>query len=369
MSTGSPDISGLLTPLETPSLTLPNRFAMAPMTRMFSPDGVPGADVAEYYRRRAAGGVGLIITEGAFIPDDAVGASRRVPHLWGSDAADGWRGVIDAVHESGSKIVPQLWHMGVGRGAQYKYRPEIETVGPSGIGLDGAPLGRALSTGEVDGLVAAYADAAVFAKEVGFDGLELHGAHGYLLDSFLWSETNRRDDAYGDLLAFPTRVIAAVRAAVGDDFAIIYRFSQWKSERYEARVADTPDELATILTALVDAGVDILHPSTRRFFTPAFPDADEHRTLAGWTRKLSGVPTIAVGSVGLDRVFTDGGVGSVAAGSAGLERVVELFDDEEFDVIAIGRALLSDAEFVTKHAGGRSDEITAYDPAVRGVLA
>lgn len=356
-------IDGLLEPFGGPHLTLPNRFVMAPMTRMFSPGGVPGDDVVEYYRKRAAGGVGLLITEGAYIPDPAVGASRRVPHLYGEDAAAGWRKVIDAVHAEGAKIAPQLWHLGVSRGDRFKFHPDTATVSPSGIGLHGQPAGRELTTGDIAALVDAYAGAARFAVDTGFDALELHGAHGYLLDQFLWRRTNRRTDEYGDRLAFPTRVVAAVRDAVGPEFPIIYRFSQWKGDVYDARIAETPDELGEVLTALVTAGVDVLHASARRFWEPAFPDSDPALTLAGWTRKLGGRPTIAVGSVGLDGVFTAGGVGSAAAGATAIDAAERLFDEGQFDLLAVGRALLSDPDFVAKHAAGRGADVVAYDPS------
>ncbi len=362
-------LTGLLTPFESSKLTLPNRIVMAPMTRMYSPGGVPTTEVAEYYRKRAAGGVGLIITEGSYIPDDAVGPSRRVPHLFGDDAAAGWRAVIDAVHGEGGKIVPQLWHLGVVRGAEPRYRPEIESVSPSGLALDGTPLGRELTAEDIDGLVSSYASAARFAHDVGFDGLELHGAHGYLLDQFLWRNTNRRTDSWGEPTAFPTAVVRAVRDAVGPDFPIIYRFSQWKSDQYDAQIAGSPGKLGEIVTALTDAGVDILHPSTRRFSDPAFPEADPELTLAGWTRKLSSVPTITVGSVGLDHVFADrAGVGSTAAAATGIDSLEEGFGDEHFDLVAIGRALLSDPDWVNKHAQRRSDEIVGYDSSFRDQL-
>lgn len=358
--------NALLTPFESRNLTLPNRVVMAPMTRMFSPAGVPGADVAEYYRKRAAGGVGLIITEGAYIPDPAVGPGRRIPHLHGDDAAAGWATVVEQVHAEGGKIAPQLWHLGVARGSAPKFNPDVESVSPSGLALDGTPLGRALTVDDIEALIESYAAAARFAVDVGFDALELHGAHGYLLDQFMWRTTNRRTDEYGDPTAFPTAVVRAVRDAVGDDFAIIYRFSQWKSDQYDARIADTPGELGEIVTALTQAGVDILHASTRRFGDVAFPDADEHLSLAGWTRKLTSVPTVAVGSVGLDQVFTSStGVGTTSAAATGIDSLLSGFDAEQFDLVALGRALLADPEWVHKHARGRADEIVAYDPSFR----
>lgn len=119
------------------SLTVPNRFAMAPMTRQASPGGIP--DVAEYYRRRAAGGVGLIITEGVRLPDPAAGYPDSIPTLAGDEVLAGWTRVIDAVHEEGATIAAQLWH----QGAQREDADGVVPVGPSGIAGLGKPKGRA----------------------------------------------------------------------------------------------------------------------------------------------------------------------------------------------------------------------------------
>lgn len=178
-------------------MTSPNRFAMAPMTRSASPGGVPGENVAAYYRRRAAGGVGLIITEGVFIPHDAAGGQSNVPRLAGADSLAGWSAVTDAVHGEGSVIAAQLWHQGVERGVDPEFNPGVESVSPSGLAGDASPRGRALQTGELAPLAGQYAEAARNAKAAGFDAVELHGAHGYLLDQFLWERTNVRADGYG----------------------------------------------------------------------------------------------------------------------------------------------------------------------------
>lgn len=359
--------AGLFTPFEVKSLKLRNRFAMAPMTRAFSPGGVPGSDVAEYYRKRAAGGTSLIITEGTLIPDPAAGPDTRVPHIYGDDSLDGWKGVVDAVHAEGSAIIPQLWHLGVERGDEPRFNPEVTTVSPSGIALNGRPLGRAFTTADLDQLVQHWVDAAVNAKAIGFDGVELHGAHGYLLDEFLWETTNVREDRFGGSLEartrFPAEVVAAIRSEVGDDFAIVYRYSQWKSGNYDARIAQSPQQLEQVLTPLVNAGVDVFHPSTRRHWVPEFPElegTEGQRGLAGWTKEITGLPTITVGSVGLDKVF-DGAWGPDAASeTTGLEPLLEQFEREEFDIVAVGRALLADPEWVHKVEAGRLDERVAF---------
>lgn len=367
-----PRIEPLLSSLVVGNVHLRNRFVMAPMTRRFSPGGVPGGDVAEYYRRRAAGGTGMLITEGAFIPHDAAGDSDAVPALEGNTAARGWRRVVDAVHSEGSQIYCQLWHQGIARAdLEVSRNPGVESVGPTSIALDGREgAGHALTHSEIDALVSAYAQAALFSKAVGFDGLELHGAHGYLLDQFLWTRTNRRADCYAQPMLFPRLVVEAVRDTVGPSFPIAFRFSQWKVRNYDVLHWDTPSQFEPVITTLVEAGVDILHPSTRRFWEPAFPGSDPELTLAGWTKRISGLPTIAVGSVGLDRVFADDryAAGRASAHSSSLDRLIQFFARGEFDLVAIGRALLSEPEFVNKHAQGRATEIRAFEPRFREQL-
>lgn len=361
-----PDVAPLFEPFTVKSLTAPNRFAMAPMTRSASPGGVPGEDVAAYYRRRAAGGVGLIITEGVFIPHDAAGGQSSVPRLTGDGSLAGWSSVTDAVHQEGSVIAAQLWHQGVERGVDPEFNPEVESVSPSGLAGDASPRGRALQTGELAPLAEQYATAALNARTAGFDAVELHGAHGYLLDQFLWERTNVRADGYGgsvsDRVRFPVEVVRAVRAAVGPDFPILYRFSQWKQADYAATLADTPAELERLLEPLVEAGVDVFHPSTRRHYLPAFPDlegADGQLSLAGWTKRVTGLPAIAVGSVGLQTEFKPSEVRDIEP--APVEAVLRQFANSEFDVIAVGRALLSDPEWVNKLRFGRQDEFVGFN--------
>ncbi len=354
-------IEDLFQPLTVGSLTVPNRFAMAPMTRQASPGGVPGADVAEYYRRRAAGGVGLIITEGVRLPDPAAGYPYAIPTLAGDDVLTGWSRVTKAVHGEGGTIAAQLWHQGIQRDDSDGVVP----VGPSGVDGLGAPRGRALETDELPHIANLFAQSAVNARDVGFDAVELHGAHGYLLDEFFWERTNLRTDGYSGSLAarsrFPAEVVAAVRAAVGPDYPIIYRFSQWKGTDYTASIADDPTQLQELLAPLVDAGVDVLHPSTRRHYTPAFPDSNSDLSLAGWTKKVTGLPVIAVGSVGLETQFRSEKRGQVIQ-PAPVDRVVEQFEAGEFDVVALGRALLADPGWVNRLRDGELDGFAGYSP-------
>ncbi|MDU5949101.1 MAG: NADH:flavin oxidoreductase, partial [Paenibacillus macerans] len=298
--------AALFKPFEGGRLKLDNRIVMAPMTRSFSPDGIPGPNVAGYYRRRAENGVGLIITEGTLINHPAAGADHDVPHFYGEAALEGWARVVREVHEAGGKIAPQIWHTGTAREREKFPDSDADPIGPSGLSLTGERVSEPLTVSEIKELVQAYAQAAADAKRIGFDAVELHGAHGYLIDQFFWEATNKRTDEYGgDLVGrtrFAVEVIEAVRAAVGPDFPIIFRFSQWKPVDYSAKLAAAPEELERFLAPLSAAGVDIFPASTRRFWEPEFAGSDLN--LAGWTRKLTGKPAITVGSVGLNSEFT-----------------------------------------------------------------
>ncbi|MET7293300.1 NADH:flavin oxidoreductase [Streptomyces griseoloalbus] len=346
-------------------LTVPNRIAMAPMTRMFSPGGVPGEDVVSYYSRRAAAGVGLIVTEGTYVGHESAGLSDRVPRFHGEEQLAGWAKVAEAVHAAGGTIVPQLWHIGMVREQGQAPYPDAPAVGPSGVRTDGTEgMGKAMTQADIDAVVAAFAQAAADAERIGFDGVELHGAHGYLIDQFLWSGTNRRADAYGgDPVArakFAAEIVAAVRAAVSPEFPVIFRYSQWKQDAYDARLAETPQELEAILAPLAAAGVDAFHASTRRYWLPEFDGSDLN--LAGWTKKLTGKSTITVGSVGLNGEFLKAFQGQ-GAEVGDLDNLLDRMERDEFDLVAVGRALLQDPEWAAKVLAGRFDELAPYDAA------
>ncbi|MNP36985.1 NADH oxidase [compost metagenome] len=154
-------------------------------------------------------------------------------------------------------------------------------------------------------------------------------------------------------------MIQAVRAAVGEGFPIIFRFSQWKQQDYTARLVQTPEALGDFLKPLADAGVDIFHCSTRRFWEPEFDGSELN--LAGWTRKLTGKPTITVGSVGLDGEFLQFMVNTdKVAQPASLEKLLERLNNDEFDLVAVGRALLVDPDWAQKVRDGREEDILPF---------
>lgn len=364
------DVSTLFRPFEHKSLKLRNRVCMAPMTREKSPGGVPGDDVVAYYERRAKHQVGLIVTEGTTVDHPVASLSPDVPTFHGEAALAAWQKVVHAVHAAGGAIIPQLWHVGMARRPGTLPHADLPSQGPSGMVKPGVVKGFVMTQREIDEVVAAFGKAALEAKRLGFDGVELHGAHGYLIDQFLWEGLNQRTDGYGGSMEkrgrFAVEIIQAVREAIGPDMALVFRFSQWKQQDFEARLANTPKELEAFLSQLSNAGVDIFHCSTRRFWEPEFA-AESDLNLAGWTRKLTGKPAISVGSVGLDGEFLSSFVG-VGSKRTGLDQLLVRMERDEFDLIAVGRALLQDPEWVEKVRDGRMDEIADYDAAARNVL-
>ncbi len=355
----------LFQPFEHSKLSLKNRIVMPPMTRGFSPDGVPGEDVVAYYRRRAEGGVGLIISEGTTIDHPAASENANYPRFHGAEALAGWKKVIDAVHAAGGKMVPQIWHQGAARRPNMGAHPEVPSAAPSGLIAPGKKKLPELSIEEIKALIEAFAKAAHDAQTLGFDGVEVHGAHGYLVDNFLWEGTNQREDEYGGSIEkrarFAVEIVREIRRRCGESFPIIFRFSQWKQQDYDARLVHTPEELARLVKPLADAGVDIFHCSNRRFWEPEFPGSPLN--LAGWTKKLTGKPCISVGSVGLNEEFISTFRGGEAQ-PASLDELIERMERDEFDLIAVGRALIANPDWVKQVQAGKFAELKPYDKAI-----
>ena len=359
-------VKALFKPFHMGSLELPTRVVMAPMTRSFSPGGVPNSKVVEYYRRRAAAGVGLIITEGTTVGHKASNGYPNVPQFFGEAALAGWKKVVDAVHAAGGKIVPQLWHVGAVRRLGTEPDGTVPAYGPTEKLKDGNVVVHGMSKQDIAEVIAAFAQAARDAKEIGMDGVEIHGAHGYIVDQFFWEGTNQRTDEYGGDLAqrsrFAIELIQAVRAAVGPDYPIIFRYSQWKQQDYTARLAHSPAELEKFLAPLTDAGVDIYHASTRRFWEPEFDGSTLN--LAGWCKKITGLPSMTVGSVGLkgvDFVHSLRNPGDVSE-VGDFKELEERLSRGEFDLVAVGRALISDPNWAAKVRDGRTNELQPFSP-------
>lgn len=347
-------------PLQISSLHLRNRIAMAPMTRRkAAEDGIPTDEITAYYRRRAAHEVGLIISEGTAIDNTHAFDTKTVPRFVTNEQIAGWRHVVEAVHEEGGAFAPQLWHCG--RLAENPIGPMEDTPPPKPDGTP-RPTVRPMEAADFDQVLAAYKHSAQKAKEIGCDALEIHGAHGYLLDSFLSETTNQRNDLYGgsveNRMRFPLQVVDVVREAVGPDFPIIYRFSQWKVDDYREIKFKTPSDLETWVRALVKHGVDILHVSTRNVLDPGFADHGE-KPLAVWTQELSGLPTIGVGSIAVTLPMdqTRSGVeGAISDPSPALA----LLEDGSLEMLAVGRSLIANPDWVPQVREGHWKDLAPY---------
>jgi 2,4-dienoyl-CoA reductase-like NADH-dependent reductase (Old Yellow Enzyme family) len=350
-------IDKLFSPFDYKNFHLKNRVVMAPMTRNQSPDGIPTQLVADYYSRRAASEVGLIFSEGTVINRPASKNMKDIPDFHGVAALAEWKKVIDGVHHNGGKMGPQIWHVG-----DTRQSPEYPAV----------PMETAatMSIADIQDTIVQFAKSAKSAKDLGFDCLEIHGAHGYLIDQFFWEVTNTRTDEYGgktikERSRFAVEVIKAIRTTVGPDFVIIIRLSQWKQQDLSARLAATPEAMEEWLVPLKEAGIDIFHCSQRRFWEPEFESSDLN--FAGWAKKITGQPTITVGSVGLksDVMSAFAGHGSE---KADLTELVRRLDRQDFDLVAVGRAILNDFEWVKKIKEGRLAELSDFSAASMGVL-
>lgn len=351
----------LFEPLDLNGFHLPNRIVMAPMTRSFSPGSVPGEDVAGYYARRAEGGVGLILSEGVSTNTVTATGTPNVPNIVTDDAKAGWKRVIDAVHAANGKMGIQLWHEGPFRNPKKTSDPETPSWSASGFKTPDKIIWEPMSDAEIETAITEFVDGAVTAKELGFDCVEFHGAHSYLLDSFFWAETNHRTDKWGGdwtgRTRIATEIIRRTRAKVGDGFPLVIRLSQWKQQDFDASTAANPDEMEQWLAPLVDAGIDMFHCSQRRFWEPAFEGSDLN--FAGWAKKVSGKPSISVGSVGLTGEFTAAYAGE-SSEPASLDELIRRMEGEEFDLIAVGRALLQDPNWAQKIRENRTDELMTF---------
>jgi 2,4-dienoyl-CoA reductase-like NADH-dependent reductase (Old Yellow Enzyme family) len=361
--------SALFEPFTLKSLTLRNRIVMAPMTRGFASGGVPGQPVVDYYHARALGEVGLILSEGTVIDRPASRNEPGIPFFHG-EALDGWQAVIDAVHAAGGKMGPQIWHSGSVKSLTAgDWEPDAPVESPSGLVAPDNPRGLAMREEDIADSIAAWARAAGDAKRLGFDTLEIHAAHGYLIDQFFWAGTNVRTDGYGgstlkERSRYAVELVRAMRAAVGPDFPILMRVSQWKQQDYSVRLAPSPQELEAWLCPLVEAGVDLLDCSQRRYWEAEFPeiDGEDGLNFAGWAKKLTGAATMTVGSVGLTQDFFTSFTGETSQ-SASIDPLLERLERGEFDLVGVGRALISNPDWAARVRRGDQASLNPFSGA------
>ena len=304
----------------------------------------------------------MILSEGTVIERGSSANEPDIPHFYGPQALAGWQHVVESVHRAGGAMGPQLWHMGLMDDHVSGWLPSTPFEGPSGLDRRGHPKGHPMTDAAIADTIAAFGQAALSARQLGFDCIELHGAHGYLIDQFFWALTNRRTDKYGgqhlsERTRFAVEVIQEVRRQVGDEFAIIMRLSQWKPDDYAYQLATSPAELEGWLTPLVAAGVDLFHCSQRRFWEPSFAGSDLN--FAGWAKKVSGQGTITVGSVGLTGEFLSGLQGASAEPRA-LDELLRRLERGDFDLVAVGRPLLAGPNWAQKIRENRTGELKGF---------
>ncbi|MBY6685620.1 12-oxophytodienoate reductase [Rhodococcus sp. BP-149] len=363
-------VDPLFSPVTLGSTTVRNRFFLPAMQRG-SRGYRPTAGMASTLRATAEQGPGLIITEGA-APEHPAGYWQPAFSILGRGTADDWGHVVREVTSTGDVVVlMQLWHPGALRlvvdGIENPY-PHHPAWSPSGLIQEGRHNGVAMTAQDLEDTKNAYVDSAVIARSLGAHGIELHCAHGYLLDLFLWHETNVRTDEYGgdtlvERASYPAEIFAAIRAATGPDFIISVRFSQWKEVDYGAKIAQHPDDLGPFLDRLERAGANVFHISARRFDAPGWPELDTRRSVAAWVKDMTSLPVMTIGSVGLSTdlasdVFDD--KEPLLQVEEDIVRVRHGLDRGDFDLIGVGRAQISNPDFVDRVRRGDYDGLREF---------
>jgi len=354
------DYSPLWSPIRIGATELDNRVALAPMTRISATEDGHATDrMASYYRTFARGGFGLLITEGIY-PDTAHSQGyHHQPGIATEEQARSWATVVDGVHAEGAKIFAQLMHAG---SQSQGNRFVASSVGPSAVAPKGEQLGfyrgegpypvpSAITLSQMKDVRDGFVTAALHAQQAGFDGVEIHGANGYLLDQFLTDYLNQRDDHYGgspeNRVRFAAEICRDVREAVGPDMTVGIRISQSKVSDTEHKWSGGVEEAEVIFATLGGTGIDFVHTTEYRATEPAFANAGE--TLAALAKRYSGLPVIANGK--LDD--PDNAVSMLVDGSA--------------DVVALGKGALANRNW--PHLVRNNLEFGELDPAVFAPLA
>ncbi|GAB2023001.1 NADH:flavin oxidoreductase [Pseudolactococcus yaeyamensis] len=351
----------LLQPFYSKRLALKNRVVLSAVPTGFVEKGVPTDKNVQFYGDRARS-VGLIIAGAINIPHETASNYEGMPEIGTPEQILAWKKITDEVHRQDSKIIAQLWHSGGYR--QLCATEEIMTMTPSGI-INGQIVGDPMTVQEIKSVIDAFLVSAINSKKAGFDGIEIHGAHSGLIHNFLSIDTNERTDDYGlsNRTLFAQKVIRLCRAAVGEDFPILFRLSNFQMYDLGARISETPEELEAILDPLVKAGIDIFDCSALDFREDAFGETEGN--LAYWVKKLTDKPVIAVGSAGSEQHFVADIMSIIQKmkkgadflnlsnmeGKARIYYKEELFKQLEegaFDLVALGRLILLDAVWVEK---------------------
>jgi 2,4-dienoyl-CoA reductase-like NADH-dependent reductase (Old Yellow Enzyme family) len=336
------------------SIEVPNRFALAPMTRTSAePDGTPNALMADHYEGYARGGFGLVITEGTYTDDKASQGYAYQPGIIDDAQVAGWQTIVNRVHAAGSKIFVQLMHAG----AQFQAnRYTNQPVGPSEVMPKGAPLGfygdqeawqtpAAMTEADIHAAIDGFAKSATNAKAAGFDGIEIHGANGYLLNQFLSTHFNKRDDNYGgsleNRLRLVVEVVRAVRKAVGDNYPVGIRLSQGTVTDPDYQLPEGEAGFRRIVEAVRDAGADFVHTTDGDVNRPYFVEGNQ--SLASVAAAVDGIELIINGNID----------------ETNYQDVANQFPNA---ILAVGKKALANPDFVQRLKDGK--EIADIDFAM-----
>ncbi|WP_432816060.1 alkene reductase [Sutcliffiella horikoshii] len=339
----------LLNPITIGNWHLKSKVVMAPMTRSFADNntGTVGKDIVTYYRKRAKDGIGLIITEG-INPSLRGKGTFGVPGLYTNSQVDAWQKVTEAVHEEGGKIVAQLWH--VGRLTHRELTGGFPPQSPSIIKADGLvhrlrkpyETPEEMSKKDIKEVIQEYALAARNAIKAGFDGVEIHGAHGYLIDQFNSEVTNKRTDEYGgdilNRLLFMKEVLNAVINEVGKERTII-RFSEIKDDIPDYKWANPEENIKAYIQVFKEVGIQIIHPSTNNFTKKMTDDMTFHQLV---------------------RKYWEGII--IGVGNLNTKIASEAIKEGTIDLAAFGRPLLANPDFINKIKEGQP--IKSYQAAI-----
>lgn len=336
--------ANLFTPFQIGSLNLTNRTVLSPMTRTSAEaSGLANERMVRYYTRFAKGGFGLIITEGLYPDAHNSRSYENQPGIANEAQAASWKPIIAAVQREGAKIVAQLMHAGA-----LVQHNGFEPIAPSAVKPVGMMLEdhggsgefavpRAMTREDIRNAINGFAQAALRAKLVGFDGVEIHAANGYLLDQFITDYTNQRSDEYGGSterrIHIVVEVLQAIRAVVGPDYPVGVRISQGKVNDFHHKWANGEADAKIIFESLADASPTYIHTTEYKAYAPAF--ADNGPTLTQLAKRYSHLPIISNGKLGEP------------------ERAEEMLASGGADLIAIGTSALVNPDWPSKVREGR----------------
>jgi 2,4-dienoyl-CoA reductase-like NADH-dependent reductase (Old Yellow Enzyme family) len=295
----------LFSPFKIKNFTLRNRLGVAPMTRMSSPgDSIPRQDVFDFLVRRAEKGASIVYTEAIVTDYESSQGYPKQSRLVTQKQIDAWHTVVEGIHAHGGIAIMQMFHCG--RMAWPEVNPAGRAVAPSRVAPrqsnpmtgEAYPLPEEMSQFDIEHVINGFVETAKGAVMAGFDGIEIHGAHGYLINQFLSNYSNKRDDGYGgsveNRFRFAREVIDSVALVVPEDRILTFRISNWGIADMEVSLFDSAEEWQELIGLLVRAPIDAISLSTYNFRDKAF---GTDRTMSQLTREVTPLPLVICGQI------------------------------------------------------------------------